>query len=92
MVRKILGFFTLIVVMAAALVVYSVTSSSSGKESELMRYVQKAKAETMEFASPVLKKLGVDVENISAQNANVVEKQLKEASDKVNEAIGTISK
>lgn len=91
MIRKILGFFALISLMAFALVAYSMTSSVSESHSAVMKYVQKIKSETLAFASPVLKRLGVDVEKIQTSDANIVERQMENATNKVNEATQMLS-
>ena len=92
MVKKILGFFVLIVAMAAALVVYSSTTSISENQSAVINFFQKSKSTALSFVSPVLKKFGVDIEKTNLQDANIVERQMQNATDKVNEATATLSK
>ena len=92
MVKKILGFFVLIVAMAAALVVYSSTTSISENQSAVINFFQKAKSTILSSASPVLKKFGVDIEKTNLQDANIVERQMQNVTDKVDEATATLSK
>ena len=86
MAKKILSFFVLVVAMAVGLVTYSMTTSVSENQSAVINFVQKAKAETLSIVSPVLKKFGVDIEETSIKDANIVERQMENATDKLNEA------
>lgn len=95
MVKKFLGFFALILVMATALIAYSMTNTAPdipNVHGTVDSYKQKLFAKTKEIAAPVLKKAGIDVEQIpQAEDLNVVEKQMEEATDKVNEATKALS-
>lgn len=95
MVKKFLGFFALILIMATALVVYSMTNTAPdipNVPGTVDSYKQKLFAKTKEVAAPVLKKAGIDVEQIpQAEDLNVVEKQMEEATDKVNAATKALS-
>ena len=91
MVKKFLGFFALILIMATALVAYSMTNTAPdipNVPGTVDSYKQKLFAKTKEVAAPVLKEAGIDVEKVptSTDDLNVVKQQMKEASDKVNEA------
>ena len=96
MVKKFLEFFALILVMATALVAYSMTSTAPdipNVPGTFDSYKQKLFAKTKEVAAPVLKKAGIDVEQVpEVEDLNVVEKQMEEATDKVNAATKVLSK
>ena len=93
MIRRILIFLMLSLFMATALVLWSSNYDASSAISEgqgtLAGYVQKVKAQTMAIASPLLRKVGIDVKDA---NANVIERQMENAADKVNEATQALSK
>lgn len=89
MIGKILGFFMLIVVMAGALVVYSLTSTPEQAletPSVVTEYKQKITDKTKELAAPVLSKLGIDVETVQSDDLNIVKKKIEEASAAVEDA------
>ena len=95
MVKKILGLLVLILVMTAALVAYSMTGTISDipdVTGTVDNYKKEIVTKTKEVAAPVLKEAGLDVEKVpSAEDLNVVEKQMNEASEKVNEATKMLS-
>ena len=95
MLKKFLGFFVLIVAMATALVAYSMTNTAPeipNVPGTVDRYNQKLIAKTKEVAAPVLKKAGIDVEQVpEMEDLNVVEKQMEDATNKVNEATKALS-
>ena len=95
MVKKILGLLVLILVMTAALVAYSMTGTSPEVPDVIKtvdNYKQQAFDKTKEVAAPVLKEAGVDVEKVpTMDDLNVVEKQMQEATEKVNEATKALS-
>ena len=90
MIRKVLGFLVVVLFMAAALVAYSVTSAPPdipNVPGAMDGYKHQVFAKVKEVAAPVLKEAGVDVEKVpTTEDLNVVENQMKEASEKVNEA------
>ena len=92
MIKKFLGFIVLIFAMATALVFYSMTNSVSETQGTLTRYVQKAMMTVKGIAVPVLKKVGVDVENVHLEDMNIIERQTDNVTDKVNEATQQIGK
>ena len=92
MIKKFLGFVVLIFAMATALVAYSMTGTVSETQGAVARYIQKAKTETLAIAIPVLKKFGIDVKEIQPDNMNIVERQMENATDKVNEATQALSR
>ena len=95
MIKKILGLLVLILVMAGALVAYSMTADAPnlpGVPETVSTYKNEIVAKTKEVAAPVLKEAGLDVEKIpDAKDLNVVEKQMNDATDKLNEATKAIS-
>ena len=91
MLRKIFCFLALIVIIAVALVFYSMKSTVpdvSEMSGTVEGYKQQVFDKTKEVAAPVLKEAGIDVEKVptSTDDLNVVKQQMQEASDKVNEA------
>ena len=88
MLKKFLGLFALIVIMATALVFYSMNTELPDVTGAVDAYKQQAFDKTKEVAAPVLKEAGIDVEKVptSTDDLNVVKQQMQEASDKVNEA------
>lgn len=88
MLKKVLGFLILVLAMTAALVAYSVKNTVEVPDvsGAATNYKQKIFAEVKEAAAPVLKEAGVDVEKVNTDDLNVVEKQMENATDKVNEA------
>ncbi|MBQ3726742.1 MAG: hypothetical protein II902_06755 [Selenomonadaceae bacterium] len=88
MLKKVLGFLILVLAMTAALVAYSSTNNVEVPDvsGAATSYKQKIFAEVKEVAAPVLKEAGVDVEKVNTDDLNVVEKQMENATDKVNEA------
>lgn len=92
MIKKFLGFIVLVFAMATALVFYSMTNSVSETQGTLTRYVQKAMITVKGVAVPVLKKVGIDVENVHVEDMNIIERQTENATHKVNEATQSLSK
>ena len=90
MVKKVLGLLVLILVMTGALVAYSMTADAPdlpGIPGTVSTYKKEVFAKVKEVAAPVLKKAGFDVEKVpDAKDLNVVEKQMENASEKINEA------
>ena len=95
MLKKILGMVALVLVMTAALVVYSLKGTApdtSAATGTVDGYKQQFFAKTKEVVAPVLKKACFDVEKVeSTADLNVVKKQMQNASDKVNEATTTLN-
>ena len=91
MIKKIFGFFALTLLMAIALVVYSMTSPVPDASGVLTSYKQKIVVKTKEVAEPVLKKVGIDVEKTNTEDLNVVKQQMENATEKVNEATKAMS-
>ena len=87
MAKKVLGFIVLILAMTAALVAYSMTATAPnipGVPENLSAKVKKA-------AAPVLQEVGIDVEQIpSVDDLNIVEKQMENASDKIDAATNVL--
>ena len=90
MVKKIFGFMALVLIMTAALVAYSVTSEPpkiSNVTGAVDSYKHQIFAKVKDVAAPVLKKAGIDIEQVpQTEDLNVVENQMQEATEKVNEA------
>ena len=88
MLKKVLGFFALILIMAAALVVYSVNTELPDVTGTVDGYKKQVVSKTKEVAAPVLKEAGIDMEKVptSTDDLNVVKQQMQDATDKVNEA------
>ena len=91
MIRKILGLFALIFLMAFALVAYSMSNSISESQSAVFGYAQTILAKTKTLASPILRKIGVDIENTNVEDINIVERQVENATNKVDEASKLLS-
>ena len=91
MVKKIFGLLVLIFAMTAALVAYSMTSTVPDAQGTITGYKQKIVAKTREVAEPILKKAGIDIENTNVEDINVVERQMENATNKVNEATNSLS-
>lgn len=88
MLKKVLGFFALILIMAAALVFYSVNTELPDVTGTVDGYKKQVVSKTKEVAAPVLKEAGIDMEKVptSTEDLNVVKQQMQDATDKVNEA------
>ena len=96
MLKKFLGLFALIVIMAAALVFYSMNTElpdAPDVTGTIDGYKQQVFDKTKEVAAPVLKEAGIDVEKVptSTDDLNVVKQQMQDATDKVNEATKTLT-
>lgn len=93
MLKKVLGFLILILAMTAALVAYSmsITVEVPDVPEAATSYKQKIFAEVKEAAAPVLQEAGVDVEKVKADDFNVVEQQMENATEKVNEATRSLA-
>ena len=93
MIKKFLGIVALVLVMTAALVVYSATTTVEVPDvpEAATSYRKQLFAKVIEIAKPILQEAGVNVdpENV---NVNVVEQQVENAADKVNEATQALAK
>lgn len=93
--RSILAIISLVGLMVIGLLVYSMSTSVDEMEKTATNYkqgvTQQLSAKTKELAKPVLDKLGVDVNTVSADDLNVVKQKIEQASTAVNDATAQIS-
>ncbi len=93
--RSILAIISLVGLMVIGLLVYSMSTSVDEMEQTATNYkqgvTQQLSAKTKELAKPVLDKLGVDVNTVSADDLNVVKQKIEQASTAVNDATAQIS-
>lgn len=88
--RSILAIISLVGLMVIGLLVYSMSTSVDEMEQTATTYkrgvTQELSAKTKELAKPVLDKLGVDVNNVSTDDLNVVKQKIEQASSAVEDA------
>ena len=93
--RSILAIISLVGLMVIGLLIYSMSTSVDEMEQTATNYkqgvTQQLSAKTKELAKPVLDKLGVDVNTVSADDLNVVKQKIEQASTAVNDATAQIS-
>lgn len=95
MLRKILAIISLVGLITIGLVVYSSMTSVSEMEQSATGYKQGVKnqlvSKAKEVSAPILSKFGVDVEKVKADDLNVVQQKLEDASAAVGEATKKIT-